>query len=185
MQTKPNNAVILGIDSGATSGWSIFIKDQFYISSIARNHDERKRGIVMAAFYSENRGLPLIVGREAWSPGWGKKRTFKSIVGTGAAWGKWEELLESFGLPKRRIFTVTPNVWRKAILGLKVGRHTRDQAKASAIAYCKAKGWWNMDINELVHDAAEATCIAHYMVYDERVAKAIRHPSRLKQIKEK
>lgn len=181
MTMKPNNCVILGIDSGETSGWSIFAKDIWHGGDIETTHAGRRHAFTTAKIIAGLNSLPLIIGREAWSPGWQRgRRSFNSIIGTGASWGKWEAVLEEAGVLKSRIFSVKPNIWRPAVLGLRPGKYSRDQAKQWAIQFCKIKGWYNDQ--DLDHNQAEATCIAFYFVYDPRVAKAILHPNRLKKL---
>lgn len=181
---KPNQAVILGIDSGAVSGWSIFFSDRFYCSGTAENVKEMMNAIKAAsASVPFDGSSPLIVGREEWTPGWSpQKRSFSSIIGTGVGWGRWESLIELWtGLPKNRVFAVDPGKWRSAILSLKRGRHSREQAKRAAIAYCEAKGWKDARQAAIDHNQAEATLIAYFMAFDKRVADRLRILERRKE----
>ena len=182
MPIKPNQCVILGIDSGKVSGWCIFISDDQQASGIATSYSDLKEATELALACAKKQKLPLVIGREAWNPGWTRgKRTFNSIVGTGASWGRWEAVLEETGFPKSRIFKVLSTRWRRSVLSLRPGRYNREQAKEWAIHFCKCKGWYAPD-KELDHNQAEATCIAYFFVYDDKVAKAIQHPGRLKKL---
>lgn len=181
MSYQANKCVIFGIDPGKVSGWAIFAEKKFVASGVATTHEERETAFVTAIMWSNKLDLPLIVGRETWTAGGWKSH--KGILGMGAAWGKWEAILDG-RVPKNRVFGVNPNVWRKAILGLKAGKYTREQAKRLAKLYCSANGYVNCDGDTcaIIHDQAEATCIAYFMIFDDRVAKAIKNPKRLKKI---
>jgi len=180
---KPNRCIVFGVDSGKRSGWSILKVEEYIASGVARRHLERKAAFERAVEAARESGLPLIVGREEWTPGWEQgKRTFKSIVGTGASWGRWEPVFEEAGFPVRRIFAVDPTKWRKMVLSLKPGTYNREQGKHTAIVYCRARQWYEGEPEEITHDQAEASCIAFFMIYDKRVAEAIRNPGRLKKL---
>lgn len=174
MPLMPNNCVILGIDPGKVSGWAIFHKANFIDAGIAKTNGERLSSFNRALDLSRLWEVPLIIGREVWSAGgWA---SHKAMIGMGSAWGKWEVLLEE--VPKSRILTVTPATWRKKILGLDPGRYIKEQAKQTAVVYCRVK--FSRDLTD--HNAAEAICIAYYMVFDDKVANAIKNPGRLKKI---
>jgi hypothetical protein len=169
---KQNKCVILGIDSGLVSGWGILVDGKYEDSGTANTFQQEKMAIEFAINAAYEYDLPMIVGREEWTPGWQRgKRSFKSIVGIGASWGRWEAAFEEYGFPKRRIFSVAPNKWRGMVLSLKPGKYDRVTAKMTAIDYCTARGWPVADNTS--HDEAEALCIAYYMLYDERAAKIL------------
>lgn len=195
LTTTPNRCVVLGIDPGRSSGWAIMAsnivssalwengtlnKVVFVDSGVCKHVAEYANVYSLAVSTANEAFFPLVVGRESWTPGWTKgKRTFKSIVGTGAAWGRWQAILESVYFPKSRIFSVASNEWRKHVLSLNPGKYTREQAKRYAITLCRENRWFTGEIN---HDAAEATLVAYYMLFDSRVFEAIRNPSRLRKL---
>ncbi len=175
MTLQANKCVILGIDSGAVSGWAIFISDTFVESGVATTCEQRYSIIAQARLYADRYKIPLIVGREEWRPGWAPgKRSFKSIIGTGVEWGRWAGMLEYHELPENQVFAVNPDEWRSSILELKRGRYIREQAKQAAIAYCQARHWYNTGSANIDHNQAEATLVAWYMALDNRVADRLR-----------
>jgi len=166
-----NKCVILGIDPGKISGWAIIVRGNYIDGGIAQNHIERKDALIYAKYCSnEVYELPLIIAYEKWSPGWQKgKRSFQSIIGTGASWGAWQAVLEDAEIPKSHMFGIYPNTWRRAILGLRPGRYSREQAKQAAIALFNHHSSTGCSD----HNEAEAYCIAYYCVYFEEVTKLL------------
>lgn len=163
-----NNCVVLGIDPGQSAGWALFHQHNYIASGTAKTAVDRACAVRRAWDLADVWGIPLIVGRESWTAGsW---RSHKTLLGMGAAWGRWEDVLERYDVPARYILTVTPNTWRSKILGLAPGRHTREQAKESALAYCRAR-WPKSAVSG--HDESDAICIAYFFAFDDRVAKAI------------
>ena len=184
MILKPNDCLCFGVDSGEVSGWGLMYKEWFIAAGVAKTHPERKAAFDLAIQIAIDRNKPLVVSHEIWTPGWDpQKRSFKSIVGTGASWGRWEPVFEEARFPESRIFGVDPNEWRQKILSLRRGKYNREHAKQTAILYCKARGWYNSDQVEITHDQAEGTLVGFYSVYDPRVAEAIKNPSRLRKLK--
>jgi hypothetical protein len=180
---KPNKCVVLGIDSGKNSGWGLFEIDKWIDAGAVKTHADRKAVYCQAVKLSRESNFPLIIGREIWTTGWDpKKRSFKSIVGLGASWGRWEPIFEEAGFPKGRIFTVDPNKWRQKTLSLRRGKYTRDQANEYAVSSCIGRGWYSGDPLLITHDQAAGTFIAYYMTLDPRVAKAIKNPGRLRKL---
>jgi hypothetical protein len=179
----PNRCVSLGIDSGKESGWGIFASETFVQSGVAVTNKDREEAVKLAVTVSREKNLPLVVIRETWTPGWNKKkRSFKTVFGLGASWGRWEPVLEEIKFPKARIFTVTQTEWRKKILKLYPGKYLRDQAKKYAVFTCKTLNWFSGLPKDLTHDRAEGTLIAFYAIHDERVADAIKYPNRLRKV---
>jgi hypothetical protein len=182
---EANDCIILGIDSGKESGWGIIHKEQYIDSGVALTHVDRSYAYDLAREAAVTRGKPLVIGRETWHPGWKRdERSFKVIIGLGASWGRWEDVLEEKGFPKSRIFSVTDDEWRSSVLSLRRGRYNREQAKTTAINSCVARRWLHGD--ELPnHNEAEGLLVAYYFVYNSKVAQAIRNPRRLKGLPSK
>lgn len=100
----------------------------------------------------------FLVAAESWTPGgW---RSHASVVGIGAAWGRWESALESAGIPKRRIVRADPRTWRSAVLSR--SRLRRDQWKRMAIQYVQTK----YGLTKVSDDAAESICLAEWASKD-------------------
>lgn len=157
---NPHPCVVLGIDPGTTSGWAILVPESLAIRS-GREGTPRLRcsaidvghgGVVdWAQETACSVGLPLVVVAEKWTAGgWASHTT---LLGLGAAWGKWEAALREAKHPKRRIVRVYSQTWRAAIIG---GRQRpADEWKAAAQAQVK----YRFGV-ECGPDAAEAVCIA-------------------------
>jgi len=158
---KPEIAkcVIFGIDPGATSGWSIYAgepKPRFY--GVAKTAEDRQEAISRAAATAQSCRYHVIVGAERWKPGF---KSHDATVGTGASWGRWEQVIEMEGL-KRNVLRVEVDDWRKAILSPDP-KAKRDQLKELALRSAIARGLIRAD--EGSHDAAEAVLIGLYFVY--------------------
>lgn len=90
--------VVLGIDSGAESGFALAVPRSGQIpprvtlsGQVAVNEPRRRQTVVRLAFQTAARfGLPLAVVREDWTPG-GKFDSVRNATGLGARWGWWDE----------------------------------------------------------------------------------------------
>lgn len=80
-----------------------------------------------------------------------------SLLGMGAARGRWEEQLDIQGHPLKHRYKATPGEWRKAVLGLPRNA-TAERAKAESVRYAMAFD----QTREFSPDAAEALCMAVY-----------------------
>ena len=81
----------------------------------------------------------------------------RSVMGMGAARGRWLEALELVGVKTSRIYRVSPETWRGAVLGLSK-RVKADVAKAKAVEWARAV----TGMVEVQTDAAEALAILHW-----------------------
>lgn len=148
----PHPCVILGIDSGARSGWCITVRGTRHASGTARTALERRGVVERAQGVARAIALPLVVVGETWSRGgWA---SFATILGMGTGWGRWAEALELAGHPATRIVRVLPGTWRPPTVGKHKGT---DEYKAAAIA--RVKGAHRVVVGP---DEAEAICIADW-----------------------
>jgi hypothetical protein len=158
--------VVLGVDSGAQSGWCFLAQGKLIASGVARNALERADVVARAQNLERAFKLPLIVVAETWSRGgW---MSFATILGMGTGWGRWAEALELAEHPARRIVRVLPSTWRPPT----VGTHRGTEAyKAAAIARVRSAHRDEMG-RALVAgpDEAEAICIADWGARSAEVA---------------
>ena len=140
--------VILGIDSGATSGWAILSPRTLHELGAAKTAAERTGVVEQAQLVADQLGLPLIAAGEKWTAGGWK--TAATPMGLSAQWGRWQEQLELAGHPKRRVVRVYPQTWRARVLG-------HGSARKGAAEVYVASRWPGMHVP--THDAAEAACI--------------------------
>lgn len=153
---KPWPCVILAIDPGARGGWAIGIEGRRIASGVAASAEQRTSAIALAVrLQTEVQPARfLVVAAEKWQRGgW---RSFESIVGTGAAWGRWAEQLELIAFPATRIVRVVPKTWRAPTIGqVKGGREMQKRA-----ATWRARGVFKLTAVE--PDEAEALCIMEW-----------------------
>ena len=112
----PHELCILSVDPGATSGWAIYSRGRYVTSGTAKTHDERAAAVMLAGVEADRLGLRLVVVAEKWTGG-GKRMHVTMVSGLGAAWGKWEAVLEAEEVPKSRVVRVYPQTWRARVLG--------------------------------------------------------------------
>lgn len=115
------NAVILGIDSGSTSGAAIMRADGARLASaqIERRDTKGRESFVRTAVLAALAGgHDLIVMREKWTAG-GPFGGARTMAGLGASWGQWLEQLFRCApfLPASRIVGVYPATWRAEVFG--------------------------------------------------------------------
>lgn len=145
---------VLAIDQSTdSSGWALLAKGVGPLMGVAKTADERREAVCDATSLASSLGLPLVAVLEdhrsfAFSRG---NMSVKSLLGMGAARGRWEQLLEEHGVD---VHQVEPRVWRVKVLGL--GASTRgDVAKRAAVLHAFAATGVT-----LADDAAEAFCMA-------------------------
>lgn len=144
--------VVLGIDqSTKSSGWAI--RGVYPATSGVATGADGIRAVVDRA-KSLSMGRPVVAVLEdhrafAFSRG---NMSVKSLLGMGAARGRWQQELEHAGIDD--VHMVEPRVWRGKVLGLGP-RVSGEQAKAAARRHAAAVlGFCVSD------DEAEALCIA-------------------------
>jgi len=160
---EPVQAVILAIDPGAEDGWATWVPG----SNISPGRHGstaggQSRGEVVAGAKIDAAWcrLPLIVVAEKWTAGgW---QSHDTLIGLGAAWGKWEAALEEHRVPKSRVVRVYPQTWRSRILP---GRQrSTEQWKADAVARAQR------ELGRVVtHNEADAVCIALWAMHAAEV----------------
>jgi hypothetical protein len=89
------------------------------------------------------------------------ERSTASILGQGAAKGRWEELLDEVGHPERLRLEVEPRTWRARVLGPAKGAKTADLKHLACT-------WATALLGEPIVDAdeAEGICICAFAMRD-------------------
>lgn len=141
--------IVLAIDPGATSGWSLYLGDTYVASGAAKSCEVRTsaidalRALTEREGYASLKAAPVVAAVEMWTVGGRKGRAGKgdrwnpsTMIGMGAARGRWLEQLALAGLPDRRVLSVVPQTWRTILAPFP--RTTTEQAKASAVRLAKA-----------------------------------------------
>jgi hypothetical protein len=167
----------LGIDQATRSGWGIAVNRQVVRSGVASTHAERKAVVELArelaggdmrqvlVMLEDHSGMPLgrLTHADRNTPRKGRQaapqRNTATILGMGAARGRWEAVLDDAGHPKALRDEVEPRTWRGK-LGI-TGRDT-DDLKASAAALASAH--MLKQVTDL--DEAEGICIALFAGID-------------------
>lgn len=179
----PAITAVLGIDQAERSGWGIAqpahgLAHTFLAHGVARNHAERKAVVQRAlecaggdirqllVCFEDHSGMPIdrLTRHDRTTPRQSRfgapERTTASILGQGAAKGRWEALLDDLGHPATLRDAVEPRVWRRRVLGTAKG--TADQLKHLAAT------WATMRLGEPIFDAdeAEGVCITAFAALD-------------------
>lgn len=168
--------IALGIDQANRSGWGISVGRKVVESGVATTHAERKAVVARAmalaggpssllVMFEDHSAMPLgrltrddrntaRKGRQA-----APQRNTATILGMGAARGRWEALLDDWAHPKTLRDDVEPRVWR-AKLGIRGG--DTDALKRAA---CE---WSTRELGRLVDDVDEGdgVCIAAFAGID-------------------
>jgi len=146
---------ILAIDQSTdSSGWAMLTRVMCPLVGVAKTAPARRLAVHEATSLAAKLELPLVAVLEdhrafAFSRG---NMSVKSLLGMGAARGRWEQLLEEYGV--RDVHQVEPRVWRVKVLGL--GPSTPGAvAKRAAVLHAYAATGVT-----LADDAAEAFCMA-------------------------
>lgn len=166
--------VILAIDQAASSGVAIAVLSEAapvgamtclaprvhaLVCGVARSTAERQdhlRRAIGLVSIDGGSARDLWVVREDHSKVPARHgRPVATVLGLGAAWGRWETLLDLAHVAVSHRRSVAPAVWRRAVLGPGVDRLRGEQAKAKAVRWASAALG-----HEVEHDAAEALAIA-------------------------
>ena len=175
LMSEHAHAVVLAIDPGATSGWSIHMPwdygHEIGFKSIAltrlpsiskglalygqtKSTRQIQEAVAEAQEWSIYTGLCLIVVAESWKGGGGPHGNSQQVnTGLGAAWGKWQAVLDLRGQPARRVIRIDTGSWRRAIFGRT--RMRSAEWKAAAQLWAQAA----YGLTKLRSDEAEAICI--------------------------
>lgn len=158
--------IVLGIDPGATSGWSLYASGAYVASGAAKSCAVRTTvieallALVAREGHTSLGAAPVVAAVESWTVG-GKRRdkvdhwTPAVMIGLGASRGRWLEQLAIAGLPDRRVVSVVPQTWRTILAPFP--RTTTEQAKASAVRLARA-----IARREVGPDEAEAVMLGRW-----------------------
>lgn len=166
--TLPLPCVILAIDQAAVSGWAIWAQGKLMQSGYTKTIPQQAPVVADALELAALQSLPLVVVFEDHSDiplqartrqdqfrrGETPERNTATILGMGAARGRWETTLALAGVPRRRWLKVPSKTWRhlqgitgdgneckriaKQLAARHAGRHIGDHNQAEAICI----GWW-------------------------------------------
>ncbi len=173
----------LGLDQAARTGWGIGalrsgLPPTLVRHGVAKTHAERRAVVELAVSYAggdprqllvgfeDHSGMPLTrLGRhDRTTPRHGRagapERSTASILGQGAAKGRWDELLDMLGHPERLRDQVEPRTWRARVLG--PTRGSTEQLKHLACT------WATQRLYEPIEDPdeAEGICICMFAMHD-------------------
>jgi hypothetical protein len=153
---------LLAVDQASVSGYAvgrILEGGRFELvqSGVAKKCTERSDVLRLALAVCDASSL-LVVIEDHSDFFFGRgNASVASLLGMGAARGRWEEQLDIHSHPAKNRFKASPGEWRKAVLGLS-NRTPAHHAKAEAVRYACA-----FDVSTAFeHDAAEALCLAVY-----------------------
>jgi hypothetical protein len=152
----PPITTCLGIDQGSRTGWAIGRvepKPAVVAHGVATNHVERRLAVERAlaiagdprqllVMFEDHSAMPLsrLTRHDRATARQGRagapERSTASILGQGAARGRWDELLDMLGHPERLRDEVEPRTWRARVLG--TTRGDTEQLKALAMRWASA-----------------------------------------------
>lgn len=165
--------IALGIDQAARSGWGIASGRNVVRSGVATTHAERKAVVELArelaggdmkqvlVMFEDHSGMPLnrLTRDDKNTPRKGRQaapqRNTATVLGMGAARGRWEAVLDDVGHPKTLRDDVEPRVWR-AKMGIR-GTDT-DALKREACAW--ATRHMMREVTDV--DEGDGVCIAAF-----------------------
>lgn len=133
---RPWACVVLALDAGSCSGWAIWVLGKLAASgehSIYSDAGLREvvRVVEQAKAYAAHLGVPWVaLIEQAWGGRMG--------VGLGCAAGYWMFALRNAQLPRARIGSVLPNVWRARALPKGSNALSRDKVRAVEVATARA-----------------------------------------------
>lgn len=176
--------IVLGIDQAKRSGWAIhnglaahvtalqglnvpcpiaasgFVHDTGGLVGVIEMAKALAHGSEFLAVFEDHSGIPL-QAKAKFARGQAPQRNAATILGMGAARGRWELALDLAEHPERLRLEVTPRDWRGRVLGL-VPSASTERCKATACVYAsRLIGHQVTDDNE-----AEAICIACWGALD-------------------
>lgn len=151
--------VILALDPGRTSGYSVWSNGILRAHGTAKNARDRARAMAEAIAEHSRLGgakeATFTIVAEEWSAGgWG---SYKTLIGLGAEWGKWLAIFEDLAIRPSQIVRVQVREWRKCLIKFP-GRKVADW-KAVAVRHCELKHAITVS-----HDVAEAIVIGEWAV---------------------
>jgi len=174
---KPHQAVVLGIDVAATSGWAIWKPGTLLVGTV---HDrigaEAVRCSVVESAIEEAQacGLGLIVVAEKWTAGSAVRdgrMNASTLLGLGGAWRDWQRVLVEYRVPRKRILRVNVKTWQGAMLkGLGARRSEQLKAAARLVVSSRFPALGKVD---LTSDAYDAGCIALWASQSGEVGAAL------------
>lgn len=154
--------ILLAVDQAATSGFAIGLLAGVQARAItvgtARSAAERGKAIETAIALTRVQNETLadihVIFEDHGDFYFGKGNgSVPSLLGLGAARGRWLEQLELAGVKKGKVCKVATKDWRRAVLGL-AGNASAERAKSAAVTHARA-----VIGQDVEHDAAEALCI--------------------------
>lgn len=164
--------IVLGIDQASESGWAVHTGPggRVVAHGVARTWQDRHAAIQCALDHAGSVGsaAELLVVFEDHSGISLKKgtrgkptRSTASILGLGAARGRWDEALDRVGHPDSKRIQVEPKDWRGRVLGL--GEH----ASTDLCKKCACE-WATRQLYEIItdHNEAEGICITCWGALD-------------------
>lgn len=170
---KQHRCVVLAVDQGKRSGWAVFEQAELRASGKAINHTQRLAAVQSAQRISENSDLQLVMaleGHDHMPASMGANTA--TLIGMGAARGRWQECAEMSGLPSKRIVEIGVADWRRRVFG-KQRKLRRAAVKEMAIRAAQVLyGVTCLD------DEAEAICIGSCAFHHPAVGAALRDENR-------
>lgn len=169
----------LCVDQAAVSGWSIVVPSvtsQLAIVDHGTATNFAARRVVMTQLLEHARRRNIkpsnlrLVLEDHSKNSWGKASA-ATMVGTGKAYGRWEEQWLFHGLVHAHVHAVPAATWRGSVLGSgKGGEVAREAAKK------RARMVLGVEVDE---DEAEAVCIGVYAAqHMDRIIAGLGAPKR-------
>ena len=170
--------VSLGLDQARRTGWGLGLSRRVVESGVASSHEERlavcERARELAdgdmrrvfVLFECHAGMPLtrLTRMDGATRRTGRhgapERSTASILGLGAARGRWEELLDMLGHPEALRDDVEPRTWRARVLGVTTG----GSAHLKQVACEWASAHLGREVTD--PDEAEGACITAFAAVD-------------------
>jgi len=179
---KPHSAVLLGVDTGAQSGWGIWTPKTLHIGTIFNRvgaEAERIQVVEAAIQIATAADLDLVVVAEKWTAGMGgkdRRMNAATLMGLGGAWRDWQPVLQHCRVPKKRIVRVNARTWQGKMLS-GMGARTSEQLKRAAkLVVCSR--FPKLAAAEHTPDAFDGGCICLWGSQSGEVGSALANSRR-------
>ena len=185
----PHDCVILAIDPGNVSGWAIVsprqpmnVRQTVTVWSGKTTDGPKNHIVEMARDAATNDVMrPLIVVAETWTTGdrvHDRRMRAATMLGLGAAWGRWSDALDAIGVPKSRILRVNTSTWRAKIIGGPMNRSTEEWKRLAHLHAQQRFPVRSSGSASLGDDESEALCVAAWAMYAGPVGEAVKKAGR-------
>ena len=167
-------AVVLGVDPGERSGWSLWTAGRLtdYGACSPYDSSDHQRVVRVALTEAADRGEPLVMATEDWGQRWRGLSGASSVMGARKLWERClaAQQRDVRAIPAPHVVRVHVATWRAAFGG-RVGMTTAEAKRWATRTCCRRHP--RADIATRDHDIAEAILIGEWGTRARPVADVI------------